>query len=108
MRRVVLAILVACGGRQPAEPTTTPAGKAACEDMATHVVGVLEPGGADRDAVQAITAAVRERCVDDKWTQDAQQCFRGITAIADTEKCATLLTVDQRDAFQRALEAVLR
>jgi len=58
--------------------------------------------------VHAIHTAVRDRCVGDKWTIDAQRCFRAIVAIADTDRCATLLTVDQRDAFQRALEEALK
>ena len=108
MRFLVVALLACCGGKPPVDPATTPAGPAPCDDMAGHVVGVLQPGGADDTAVQAIHAAVRDRCVGDKWTLDAQRCFRAIVAIGDSDRCATLLTVDQRDAFQHALEAVLK
>jgi len=107
-RALVLAMAVACGGKQPVDPANTPAGATLCRDMASHLVRVLEPQGADDAMVQKIEQALRERCVDDKWTLDAQRCFGAIRTIADSDTCATLLTVDQRDAFQRALEAALR
>ena len=55
---LILALAACSGSKPPVDPAIAPAGAAPCEDMAGHVVGVLQPGGADDAAVQAIHTAV--------------------------------------------------
>jgi len=104
-----LLVLAACpGGKEPVNPSMTPAGPGPCKQMADHmVVVVMHPDGADRKTIDAITQALVDRCVGDKWTMDAQDCFTKITSLDGTDHCASLLTVDQRDAFSKAIGAAL-
>ncbi|MCX5747776.1 MAG: hypothetical protein NT062_35370 [Proteobacteria bacterium] len=109
MRAVlVLGLLAGCAGAAPVDPATTPAGTARCEPMADHLLALLRPAGAEPAASGAIRAAFRDRCVADGWTLDAERCFTALAAIDHADRCATLLTIAQRDGFQQAIEAALK
>lgn len=86
--------------------------------MADHVVGLMvvkdpatgKPVDRDQDTVDKITRLLISLCIDGKWSQDAQRCFATLEQLDDTvdRKCNPLLTVEQRDAFQRGFEAALK
>lgn len=83
--------------------------------MADHIVGLMQPVDPatgkqveqNRETADAITRVLIETCTKDKWTQDAQRCWTGLTEFRDVEKCAPLMTVEQRDNFGRAMESAL-
>ena len=115
MRRVVIAIVLAgCPSKQPVDPAHTPAGPKPCEKMADHLVGLMTPTDAsgkpiekERETADAITRVLIDRCTTDKWTMDAQQCFLSIKELAEADRCASLLTVDQRNQMDAAMDQAL-
>jgi len=106
MRYLSLAFaLAACGG--PARPAEEPAQDVSkCPQVGDHLVGLMKTGNA-ADAPMEVTDKVRnflvERCTVDAWGMDAQQCFLGLAAIEDSDRCAGFLTVEQREAADRAI-----
>ena len=115
MRFVLALLLAGCPSSGPKDPTYTPAGPKPCEKMADHVVALMQPVDpntgkqveANRETADAITRVLIDTCTKDKWTQDAQRCWIELTSFRDVEKCAPLMTVEQRDNFGRAMEAAL-
>jgi len=103
---VFVVVLAGCPGRGPVDPTTTAAGPQLCEQMASHVVAVMDPAGAETGTIDAITRALGDHCVKDRWSLDAQQCFLDLASIEDSERCAPLLTIDQREGLAAALALV--
>ncbi len=104
---LVPVVLVACRTKEPENPSLTAAGKKPCREMADHMVALMKPGGAEPGTVDAITGVLSERCFVDKWTQDAQRCFRALPSIEGSVDCAPLLTVEQRDLMEKAMEKAL-
>lgn len=115
---LALAVIVATGGcpsSAPKDPAYTPAGPKPCERMADHIVGLMQPTDPatgkqieqNRETADAITRVLIETCTQDKWTQDAQRCWSELASFRDVEKCAPLMTVEQRENFGRAMEAAL-
>jgi len=108
---VVGLALVGCPSSAPKDPTYTPAGPKPCERMADHLVGLMQPSDPETgkpidphpETADKISRVLVQICTDDGWTEDAQRCFLGIAAITDAGKCASLLTVAQRDAADRAM-----
>jgi hypothetical protein len=114
MRLAVVVLLVACSSKGPADPVFTPAGPKPCEQMADHLVGLMTPVGADgkplkkeTETADAISRTLVKRCTEDKWTADAQRCFTTIASLEAADKCAPLLTVEQRESMDRAMDAAL-
>ncbi len=115
MRFVLLLMLGGCPSSSPKDPTYTPAGPKPCERMADHVVGLMQPVDPttgkqveqNRETADAITRVLIETCSKDKWTQDAQKCWLELPSFREVEKCAPLMTVEQRESFGRAMEAAL-
>lgn len=111
----VALALAGCPSSGPKDPAYTPAGPKPCERMADHVVGLMhhvdprtgKPVEQNRETADAITRVLIERCTKDAWTQDAQTCFLGLTALEQADKCAPLLTVDQRNAADAAMASAL-
>jgi hypothetical protein len=99
--------LAGCPSREPVNPAMTPAGAEPCHDMADHMLGLMKPAGAALETIEAIKRTLTERCVTDRWTQDAQRCFLGLDALEHSDRCAPLLTVDQRNAMEQGMEAAL-
>ncbi|MEO8700798.1 MAG: hypothetical protein ABI867_12185 [Kofleriaceae bacterium] len=118
MRMLALVIaMTACSGK-PIDPVHTPAGPKPCERMADHVVGVLMEGkqhdSKDKDEADALRATsdaisrvLVERCSKDAWSMDAQKCFLEIKTLEDSATCAPLLTVEQRNGMDAAIDAAL-
>jgi len=112
---LVLLALAGCPSSGPKDPAYTPAGPKPCERMADHVVALMQPVDpktgkqveAHRETADAITRVLIRTCTDDKWTQDAQRCWLELASFRDVDKCAPLMTVEQRDNFGRAMEAAL-
>ncbi len=115
MRILLALLLIGCPSSGPKDPAYTPAGPKPCERMADHVIELMQPVDPttgkqvdqNRETADAITRVLIETCSKDKWTQDAQKCWLELTAFRDVEKCAPLMTVEQRDNFGRAMEAAL-
>ena len=114
MRSILVLAIMACSGGQPKDPAFTPAGPKPCEQMADHVVGVMQPKDENgkpvdpnQETADAITRVLIERCTKDGWTQDAQKCFLAIQTIAEADKCAPLLSVEQRNHADEAMAAAL-
>jgi hypothetical protein len=102
MRLPTLALLLTgCGHAPPS--STTAAGPRVCEQVAGHLLALLQPEGAAPDTVETIRHAIGQRCSDDQWTLDATQCFRDTTALERTDRCAPLLTIPQRNALEQAI-----
>jgi hypothetical protein len=101
----VLLFLAACGGA-PA-PVAPPAGPRPCEATADHLVGLMStaPPASDgeRETRDAITRVMIRRCVEDAWSAEAQRCFAGVATLAESDRCAPLLTEGQRAAADRAM-----
>lgn len=112
---LLLVLLAACPSKGPKDPAFTPAGPKPCERMADHVVGLMQPHDpkngkaidAQQETADAITRVLIERCTKDRWTEDAQKCFSSLTELAGADKCAPLLTVDQRNAADQAMASAL-
>ena len=103
-RWIILAIaLGGCPQREPVSPSLTPADAAACNNVATHMLELMRSDGAAPETIDALRHAISGRCSGDKWTLDAVQCFSDAKLLEATDHCAELLTVDQRNAFDRAL-----
>lgn len=70
--------------------------------MADHLVDLLGAGDA---AVSAkLHAGFQDRCLNDKWSMDAQDCFTKLDAITHAGDCASKLTIDQRNGFEAAID----
>ena len=109
-----------CHAKEPVSPSTTPAGAPACDKLADHLIALMRPEGAAPETVDTIRRTITRRCFEDKWTIDALQCFGQAKAIEGPEiqqagerqvpgisQCATLLTVEQRNAFAEAFADAL-
>lgn len=114
MRLALVLVLVACSSKGPVDPVFTPAGPKPCEQMADHLVGLMNPVDAngkpikkETETADAISRALVKSCTGDKWTADAQHCFSTITSLEQATKCAPLLTVAQRESMDRAMDAAL-
>jgi hypothetical protein len=115
MRRAVIALLLAgCPGKQPVDPSHAAAGPKPCERMADHLVGLMTPTDANGKPIQkeqetadTITRVLIDRCTKDAWTIDAQTCFLELKALAEADRCASLLTVAQRQAMDSAMDTTL-
>ena len=115
MRFVLCLMLGGCPSSGPKDPTYTPAGPKPCERMADHVVGLMQPVDPttgkqveqNRETADAITRVLIDTCTKDHWTQDAQKCWLELPSFRDVEKCAPLMTIEQRESFGRAMESAL-
>jgi hypothetical protein len=118
-RALLAASLVAaagCGG-PPAQATTpAPPGPTGCERVGDHLVGLLTAGFGDApaeerptEAIDRLTRVVIDLCTRGGWSADAQQCFLTVGPpaedVATWDRCAGLLTVEQRDALPGAIDA---
>ncbi len=104
---VAAVVLAGCSSGPPKDPTYTPAGPKPCERMADHLVGLMQPKDPktgkpidpDPDTADKITRVLIRTCTDDKWTIDAQSCVEKLQSFEDFERCAPLLTVEQRNSL---------
>lgn len=105
-RALLLLSLVACGSSTPKEPTLTKEQQTnLCRPSIDHLVAILLRGETGSvPLAEKIRTALLDRCVTDKWGQDAIDCFRKVELIDQSEGCAKYLTIPQRDGFQQAIE----
>jgi hypothetical protein len=118
---VVLPVLVlvlalgGCGGKAP-PAEAGPKGPAPCERVGDHLVGLMTAGleGArpeerPTEVIDKLTKLVIELCAKGGWSPDAQQCFLSVRSltedVATWDRCAGYLTVEQRDALPKAIDA---
>ncbi len=115
---LIVGLAVGCGsgaGAPPAAPKdAVRAQKAACERTADHLVGMMAPGRRDlppdqdpTELADTIARTLVGRCTEDGWSTDALDCFGEAATLADAGACAPFLTVTQREAMDRAMEAAL-
>jgi hypothetical protein len=111
---MLVVALAGCPSSGPKDPAYTPAGPKPCERMADHVVGLMhqvdpksELAAQHRETADAITRVLIDTCTKDNWTQDAQRCWQELATFRDVDKCAPLMTVEQRENFGRAMERAL-
>jgi hypothetical protein len=112
---VVVLAIAACGGKtQPAAtgagPTTE--GPAAappptpCDITARKMTDAVfkwkEPPPTSQDNVFSV---LNKHCNDDKWSMEAQECFRNVTDEASSAPCAEKLTKEQLDHVMGAMYA---
>lgn len=113
-RFVLVLWLAACGGKPAAE--TTPKGPAQCERVGDHLVGLMTAGlDASRpeerptEVIDKLTRLIIDQCTLGGWSADAQTCFLSVRSLAEDaaawDRCAGYLTVEQRDALPRAIDA---
>lgn len=98
-------LVVGCASKPPPDPVTTPAGAKPCEAMALHLLDVI---GGSGELGEALRAALGATCVDTRWSQDAVSCFGALARIQDADRCASKLTIDQRDGFSRAIDTAVQ
>jgi hypothetical protein len=103
--------LAACPAGPVSEPTPV-AGPTECERMADHLVGAMlpkdsgKPSDGETAVVDKLTRMLIRECVDMKWSVDAQKCFATINEMTEADKCAPLLTTQQRDSADAAIDKV--
>lgn len=108
MRAVILLAIAACSAT-PKEPTITKEQQAVrCRPAIEHVVTLLTGRGPRPPMAARIRTALLERCTGDLWGEDAIACFGALTSIEGADRCATYLTIPQRDGFQAAIEGAAR
>ena len=107
MHRSLVLLLVACGGGTPKEATITKEQQTTlCRPSVEHVVDMISRGDTGGVPLAArIRTNLLARCIEDRWGQDALDCFGKIETIDQSEGCAKYLTIPQRDGFQQAIES---
>src|SRR5688572_30545293 len=106
---VLVAVLAACGGSAPKSATGPGVGNAETADPIPKTKGPDCAVVADRLATVAHADApdrqgardkLRMRCTDDKWSDEARNCFATVETDAEVEGCTKLLTEPQRGQLQ--------
>ena len=100
---LAIVLAAACGSKPPPDPAFTPAGPRPCEQMADHLVSLMNPDPEVRETSDKIARVLIDACVTDKWTVDAQQCFGKLARLEDSDRCTPLLTPDQRENADKAM-----
>jgi hypothetical protein len=109
-KAVLMIALAACGGSKSAPaPTTTnaPAPPARdCQITARAMTDAVFKWKEPPPTSQANVFAVLDKhCTDDKWSMEAQECFRKVTDEQSSAPCAEKLTKDQLDQVMGAMYA---
>jgi hypothetical protein len=106
---VILALgaciaIVACSKPKP-QPTAKPA-VSVCPKVADHLVSLMS--GATKHAAEAtdpLRRVIDQRCEQDGWSAETKQCLLSLASLSDGERCQTMMTQAQVEAFQRDSEA---
>jgi hypothetical protein len=97
MWRGLVALLIACGAKQPA-----PRGGVTCAQVGDHVQSLF----ATKDER---TADIREvfvtRCDKEVWSAEVRGCIVGTKSLKDPRGCKSKLTVEQRGVLEANLTA---
>src|SRR5439155_378686 len=62
---------------------------------------------ADRTKFAAMVDVVTGRCVDDKWSRDAIECFAAAKSRDDVKSCNGKLSAEQNAAMNRAMREIV-
>lgn len=108
MRCLVVAAVLAAGAcsqpkQQPAPP---PRETSLCPKVADHLVSLMS--GAQKhppEATDPLRRVIHQRCDEDRWSDQTQQCLLQLESLADGERCQAGMTEAQVEAFQRDSEA---
>lgn len=102
MIRVALIALVACVSSS-APPPAPPPPASKCPHVADHLLSLLSPTAreAPTEELDRVRALFNARCEQDRWSPAAQQCFLALAAKEEVNRCATLLTDEQRTALEQ-------
>jgi hypothetical protein len=107
---VILVVMAGCGGSS-APPPAAPKGPTACERASDSMVGAmlarLPSADAPTERADALRNLIRERCEQDRWSDEATRCLIAMKQLDDAAPCAKLLTDDQQAALVRDQEAWL-
>jgi hypothetical protein len=110
MRSWVFAVaLAACS--HPPESATTPKSVAVepCKRAADQIIDLLAMQAQERgqqigpDLYKQMSDSLVERCEQDKWSAEAQQCATGAKTPDDFGKCEDKFTQAQRDALVQSV-----
>lgn len=112
MKRVIFVFAIAaCGGGSKA-PTTGPTGTgpapvppaSQCDLTARHMTDAVfawkEPPPTSKETV---FSTLQSHCNDDKWSQEAMDCFQKVTDEASSAPCAEKLTKEQQEKVMNAM-----
>jgi len=100
-----LVLLVACSSAAP--PLAQPAAPAnKCAFVADHLLSLLTATAKDApgEELDRVRTQFNQRCNEDAWSAEAQQCFLELTAKEDVDRCAAKLTEAQRAALNQPPE----
>lgn len=101
--KLAAVIALALGCSHPAEPAKPP-GDPPCAKVAHHMVDLMNPDPEVAEVAKTINDIMLERCEHDAWSADAQQCMLGMKTLEDHSPCEERLTIEQRDALDRAID----
>ncbi len=107
IRAAVLAVaLTACGSPKPAAevPAKPPT---RCAGVGDQLVALMSDTAREAtEEVDAMRRQIIERCEQDRWSAEAQDCFLHVTTRQEAaEKCAGMLTAEQGNALLQQQEA---
>lgn len=100
-------LFAACGSKAP-PPKQVEKPAPACLAVAEHVLVLVDPDPAGPNAAHAkkIGDIFMLRCEQDAWPPDARTCVMETSSLKDPKNCKSRLTVTQREALDRDLDAV--
>jgi hypothetical protein len=86
-------------------PPTTPASK--CPNVADQLLSLMTATAKDAplESLDSMRMVFTERCEQDGWSREAQECFLGLTAMTEAARCESLLTEAQVQSFGAALQS---
>ena len=106
IRTLALLALFSCSKPKP-QPTPPPA-VSQCARVADHVVDLMSGAqNSPPEATDPFRRVVEQRCSGDHWSEQAQSCLLGLTALEQGERCQQLMTAQQVEAFQHDSQAAL-
>ena len=108
--RILLAMLVACGGSaKPAPPPPVaakpPPPPPTCEAVGKHVRELVQPND---DHARRIGEIFALRCAMDSWSPETRFCVVGTTALDERRGCKAKLSQVQREALDGDLDEAER
>lgn len=96
------ALAVACSSPPPQHPAAAPP-PSQCARVADHLLSLLTDTAKEApvEELDKVRAAFNQRCRDDGWSPQAQQCFLALATKEEVDRCASLLSESQRTALEQ-------
>jgi hypothetical protein len=111
--RWLVALVAACGNASDPEPARTAivvdttSCKAAVANAMTLARRELKRGApAMLDKLPKISELMLARCTEDRWPAEAIACMANARKPTDTEGCEQMLTPEQRERMQQAMQSL--